>query len=86
MFSRQREALEAVASRRRQARLDVCSTCSPFHARSRWPTTYVAHWFDVPALRDRTPDPARAPEIEDALRAAPRRETELLFEAVLSEQ
>lgn len=48
-------------------------------------TDFAAQWFELKALADRTPDPARFPGFDDALRASLRRETELLFLAVLRE-
>lgn len=45
-------------------------------------TDFAAQWFELKNLQDRTPDPARFPGFDDALRAGFRRETELLFLAV----
>ena len=48
-------------------------------------TDFAAQWLELRSLADRTPDPARFPGFDDALRAALRRETELLFAAVMRE-
>lgn len=48
-------------------------------------TDFAAQWLELRNLADRTPDPARFPGFDDALRASLRRETELLFAAVLRE-
>lgn len=47
-------------------------------------TSFAAQWLELRALADRTPDPTRFPGF-DQLRASLRRETELLFLAVLRE-
>jgi hypothetical protein len=49
-------------------------------------TDFAAQWLELRNLADRAPDPGRFPGFDDALRAAMRRETELLFLAVLREQ
>lgn len=46
-------------------------------------TDFAAQWLELRALGDRTPDPARFPGFDDGLRQSLRRETELLFRAVL---
>lgn len=46
-------------------------------------TDFAAQWFELKLLWERTPDPARFPGFDDALRASLRRETELLFLCVL---
>jgi hypothetical protein len=48
-------------------------------------TEFAAMWLELRSLAERTPDPARFPGFDDALRFAMRRETELLFLAVLRE-
>lgn len=45
-------------------------------------TDFAAQWFELRALAERVPDPVRFPEVDAALLAAMRRETELLFESV----
>ncbi len=47
---------------------------------------FAAMWLELRSLGDRTPDPARFPGFDDELRASMRRETELLFLAVLRER
>ncbi|HEX5053151.1 MAG TPA: DUF1592 domain-containing protein [Planctomycetota bacterium] len=49
-------------------------------------TDFAAQWLELRLLQDRTPDPARFPGFDDGLRQSLRRETELLFLAVLREQ
>lgn len=49
-------------------------------------TDFAGQWLELRNLADRTPDPARFPGFDDELRASLRRETELLFLAVLREQ
>ena len=46
---------------------------------------FAEQWFELRALELRTPDPASFPGFDDALRRSMRRETELLFQAVLRE-
>ncbi|MBX3464639.1 MAG: DUF1592 domain-containing protein [Planctomycetes bacterium] len=46
-------------------------------------TDFAAQWLELRSLADRMPDPARFPGFDDELRASLRRETELLFLAVL---
>lgn len=46
-------------------------------------TDFAAQWFELRSLGERMPDPARFPGFDDGLRASLRRETELLFLAVL---
>ena len=46
---------------------------------------FAAQWLELRSLAERTPDPARFPGCDEALRASMRRETELLFLAVLRE-
>ncbi len=46
-------------------------------------TEFAAQWLELRNLRDTTPDPERFPVFDDALRASLRRETELLFVAVM---
>jgi mono/diheme cytochrome c family protein len=46
-------------------------------------TDFATQWFELKLLWERTPDPARFPGFDDALRASLRRETELLFLSVL---
>ncbi|MBL9078188.1 MAG: DUF1592 domain-containing protein [Planctomycetes bacterium] len=48
-------------------------------------TDFAAAWLELRNLADRTPDPARFPGFDDDLRRSLRRETELLFLAVLRE-
>jgi len=48
-------------------------------------TDFASQWLELRNLADRTPDPARFPGFDDELRASLRRETELLFLAVLRE-
>ncbi len=48
-------------------------------------TDFAAQWLELRALQERSPDPAAFPGFDDALKAALRRETELLFLAVLRE-
>ena len=48
-------------------------------------TDFAAQWLELRALAERTPDPARFPGFDDALRASLRRQTELLFATVLRE-
>jgi cytochrome c553 len=48
-------------------------------------TDFAAQWLELRALPERTPDPERFPGFDDALRASLRRQTELLFAAVLRE-
>lgn len=48
-------------------------------------TDFAAQWFELRALGDRTPDAARFPGFSPALRDAMRRETELVFAAILRE-
>ncbi|HZT55469.1 MAG TPA: DUF1592 domain-containing protein [Burkholderiaceae bacterium] len=48
-------------------------------------TDFAAQWLELRALRDRTPDPARFP-CDAALKASMRRQTELLFLAVLRQR
>ncbi|MBL8748917.1 MAG: DUF1592 domain-containing protein [Planctomycetes bacterium] len=48
-------------------------------------TEFAAQWLELRNLADRTPDPGRFPGFDDALKASLRRETELLFAAVLRE-
>lgn len=48
-------------------------------------TDFAAQWLELRSLAERTPDPARFPGFDDALRRSLRRETELLFLAVLRE-
>lgn len=55
--------------------------------RSEWlARDFAAQWLELRALQDRTPDPARFPGFDDALRHALRRESELLFLTVLRER
>jgi hypothetical protein len=49
-------------------------------------TDFAAQWLELRNLADRTPDPQRFPGFDDALRAAMRRQSELLFLTVLREQ
>ncbi|MBL8738838.1 MAG: DUF1592 domain-containing protein, partial [Planctomycetes bacterium] len=49
-------------------------------------TDFAAQWFELRSLVDRTPDPTRFPGFDDELRRSLRRETELLFRAVLRER
>ncbi len=49
-------------------------------------TDFAAQWFELRSLGDRMPDPARFPGFDEGLRSSLRRETELLFLAVLREQ
>jgi len=49
-------------------------------------TDFAAQWFELRNLGERMPDPARFPGFDDGLRSSLRRETELLFLAVLREQ
>lgn len=49
-------------------------------------TDFAAQWLELRNLADRTPDPARFPGFDDTLRSSMRRETELLFAAVLREE
>lgn len=49
-------------------------------------TEFAAQWLELKNLADRTPDPQRFPGFDDALRAALRTETELLFAVVLRER
>jgi mono/diheme cytochrome c family protein len=44
---------------------------------------FAGQWLRTRGLRDVTPDPARFPEFDEALRAAMIRETELFFDAVV---
>jgi len=44
---------------------------------------FAAQWLELRNLGDRMPDPARFPGFDDTLRASLRRETELLFLAIL---
>ncbi len=46
-------------------------------------TEFAAQWLELRSLADRTPDPRRFPGFDDALKASLRRETELLFAALL---
>jgi len=56
-------------------------------ARADWlATDFAAQWLELRALPERTPDPLRVPGFDDALRAALRRQTELLFTDVLREE
>ena len=48
-------------------------------------TDFAAQWLELKSLPDRTPDPARFPGFDDAMRQSLRRETELLFLAILRE-
>ncbi len=48
-------------------------------------TDFAAQWLELRNLAERTPDPQRFPGFDDRLRASLRRETELLFLAVLRE-
>jgi hypothetical protein len=48
-------------------------------------TDFAAQWLELKSLPDRTPDPARFPGFDDAMRQSLRRETELLFFAILRE-
>ena len=48
-------------------------------------TDFAAQWLELRNLAERTPDPARFPGFDDGLRRSLRRETELLFRAVLRE-
>jgi cytochrome c553 len=47
---------------------------------------FAAQWLELRNLDDAAPDPARFPDFDEELRDAMRRETELLFEAVLRER
>ncbi|HEX6814008.1 MAG TPA: DUF1592 domain-containing protein [Planctomycetota bacterium] len=47
---------------------------------------FAAQWLELRSLPDRTPDPARFPGFDDGLRQSLRRETELLFFAILNEE
>lgn len=49
-------------------------------------TDFAGQWLELRNLADRTPDPARFPGFDDDLRASLRRETELLFLAVLRDE
>ncbi|HZN37832.1 MAG TPA: DUF1592 domain-containing protein [Planctomycetota bacterium] len=49
-------------------------------------TDFAAQWLELKSLPDRTPDPARFPGFDDAMRQSLRRETELLFFAILREE
>jgi hypothetical protein len=46
---------------------------------------FAAQWLELRNLDDAAPDPGRFPDFDEELREAMRRETELLFEAVLRE-
>ncbi len=46
---------------------------------------FASQWLELRALDVRTPDPSLFPAFTDTLRASMRRETELLFQAVLAE-
>jgi mono/diheme cytochrome c family protein len=48
--------------------------------------SFAAQWLELRNLDDAAPDPARFPEFDEDLRGAMRRETEMLFEAVLRER
>ncbi|MFY9341376.1 MAG: DUF1592 domain-containing protein, partial [Planctomycetota bacterium] len=48
-------------------------------------TEFAAQWLELRSLAERTPDPARYPGFDDELRGSMRRQTELLFLAVLRE-
>lgn len=48
-------------------------------------TDFAAQWLELRSLGDRMPDPARFPGFDEQLRQSLRRETELLFLAVLRE-
>jgi hypothetical protein len=48
-------------------------------------TDFAAQWFELRALQERMPDPRRFQGFDDRLRRAMRRETELLFAAVMRE-
>lgn len=48
-------------------------------------TDFAAQWLELRNLAERTPDPERFPGFDDGLRTAMRRESELLFLAVLRE-
>ncbi|MGE3172621.1 MAG: DUF1592 domain-containing protein [Planctomycetota bacterium] len=48
-------------------------------------TNFGSQWLELRALQERQPDPQLFPDFDDALRASLRRETELLFAAVLRE-
>jgi Protein of unknown function (DUF1592)/Protein of unknown function (DUF1588)/Protein of unknown function (DUF1587)/Protein of unknown function (DUF1595)/Protein of unknown function (DUF1585)/Ca-dependent carbohydrate-binding module xylan-binding len=47
---------------------------------------FAAQWLELRNLDEAAPDPARFPDFDEDLRAAMRRETEMLFEAVLRER
>lgn len=49
-------------------------------------TEFAVQWFELRALRDRTPDPDRFAGYDASLRRAFRRESELLFLSILREQ
>ncbi len=48
-------------------------------------TDFAAQWLELRSLADRTPDPERFPGFDDELRTSLRRETELVFAAIVRE-